>query len=72
MPQESSWEKRRLVHGSFGSIVPGVLSPVLVKHNKSFNLIDSLSVGIDRIQRKFEPLPQQIDGWRQAALVSAG
>lgn len=39
----------------FGNIVPGDFTPVLAKHTKSFNLIDTLSVGVDRIQRNFEP-----------------
>jgi hypothetical protein len=29
----------------------GDFTPVLAKHTKSFNLIDTLSVGVDRIQR---------------------
>jgi hypothetical protein len=28
-----------------------VFTPVLAKHTKSFNLVDTLSVGVDRIQR---------------------
>jgi hypothetical protein len=36
-----------------------VFSPVLAKPSKSFNLIDTLSVGVDRIQRNFEPLQRQ-------------
>jgi hypothetical protein len=32
----------------------GIFTPVLAKHTKSFNLIDTLSVGVDRIQRNFE------------------
>jgi hypothetical protein len=28
----------------------GVFTPILAKHSKSFNLIDTLSVGVDRIQ----------------------
>jgi hypothetical protein len=32
-----------------------LFTPVLAKHTKSFNLIDTLSVGVDRIQRNFEP-----------------
>jgi hypothetical protein len=40
---------------NFANIVPGVFTPVLAKHTKSFNLVDTLSVGVDRIQRNFEP-----------------
>ena len=39
----------------FGNIVSGVFTPVLAKHTKSFNLVDPLSVGVDSIQRDFEP-----------------
>jgi DNA polymerase III delta prime subunit len=35
----------------------GDFTPVLAKHSKSFNLIDTLAVGVDRIQRNFEPKP---------------
>ena len=34
-----------------GNIVNDAFQPVLAKHTKSFNLIDTLSVGVDRIQR---------------------
>jgi hypothetical protein len=37
-----------------------VFTPLLAKHSKSFNLIDKLAVGVDRIQRNFEPMQQQI------------
>jgi len=30
-----------------------VFTPVLAKHTKSFNLVDTLSVGVDRFQRNF-------------------
>jgi hypothetical protein len=33
-----------------GNIVLGVFTPVLAKHTKSFNLIDTLSVGVDQIR----------------------
>jgi hypothetical protein len=36
--------------------VQTVFTPVLAKHTKSFNLIDTLSVGVDRIQRDFDPM----------------
>ncbi len=36
-------------------IVPGVFAPVLAKHTKSFNLIET-PVGVDPIQRSFEPM----------------
>ena len=47
----------------------GDFQPVLAKHTKSFNLIDTLSVGVDRIQRNFEPMRRQVDNWRQTRIT---
>ena len=55
----------------FGNIVPGVFTPVLAKHTKSFNLVDTLSVGVDRIQRNFEPMQRQVESWREAQITDA-
>jgi hypothetical protein len=53
-----------------GNIVPSVFTPVLAKHTKSFNLVDTLSVGVvDRIQRNFEPLQRQIELWRNTQIT---
>jgi hypothetical protein len=49
----------------------GDFSPVLSKHSKNFNLIDALSVGVDRIQRSFEPLQKTINQWREYELQEA-
>jgi hypothetical protein len=46
----------------------GDFTPVLAKHSKSFNLIDTLAVGVDRIQRNFEPMQRQVEHWRQAQI----
>src|SRR5437899_2217248 len=46
----------------------GDFTPVLAKHTKSFNLIDTLAVGVDRIQRSFEPMRRQVDDWRHAQI----
>ena len=32
---------------------------MLAKHSKSFSLIDCVSVGVDRMQRNFEPMRKQ-------------
>ena len=42
--------------------------PVLAKHSKSFSVVDAISVGVDRMQRTFEPMRQQIETWRQTEL----
>jgi hypothetical protein len=54
---------------NFANIVPGVFTPVLAKHTKSFNLVDTLSVGVDRIQRNFEPLQRQVETWRKTQIT---
>jgi hypothetical protein len=46
-----------------------VFTPVLAKHTKSFNLVDKLSVGVDRIQRNFEPLQRQVETWRKTQIA---
>jgi hypothetical protein len=46
----------------------GDFTPVLAKHSKSLNLIDLVSVGVDKIQRNFEPLKTQINEWRDHRL----
>jgi hypothetical protein len=48
-----------------------VFTPVLAKHTKSFNLVDTLSVGVDRIQRNFEPMQRQVESWRQTQITDA-
>src|SRR5438132_12592824 len=47
----------------------GDYSPVLAKHSKHFSLEDSLSVGVDRMQRNFEPMRRQVEGWRAQQLA---
>lgn len=46
----------------------GDFTPVLAKHSKSFNLIDTLAVGVDRIQRNFEPMQRQVEKWRDTQI----
>ena len=47
----------------------GDFSPVLAKHSKHFNLPDALAVGVDRMQRNFEPMRQQVQAWRRTQLA---
>jgi len=42
----------------------GDFTPVLAKHSKHFSLVDVLSIGIDRIQRNFEPMKKQVEDWK--------
>ena len=46
----------------------GDYSPVLAKHSKHFSLEDALSIGVDRMQRNFEPMRQQVERWRAQQL----
>jgi hypothetical protein len=46
----------------------GDFTPVLAKHTKHVNLVDILSVGVDRMQRNFEPMRKQVESWKQAQL----
>jgi hypothetical protein len=53
----------------FGDIVSEVFTPVLAKHSKSFSLIDCISVGVDRMQRNFEPMRKQVEAWQRSELT---
>ncbi len=43
----------------------GDFTPVLAKHTKHFNLVDAVSIGVDRMQRSFEPMQRQVATWRR-------
>src|SRR5208282_5139140 len=47
----------------------GDFTRVLAKHSKSFSLIDCISVGVDRMQRNFEPMRKQVEGWQRSELT---
>ena len=49
----------------------GDFTPVLAKHSKHFSLQDSLAVGVDRMQRSFEPMRRQVEAWREQQLSTA-
>lgn len=46
----------------------GDFTPVLAKHSKHFSLVDSLAVGVDRMQRNFEPMRRQVEAWQRLQL----
>jgi hypothetical protein len=52
-----------------GNIVPTASTPVLAKHSKLFSLIDCVSVGVDRMQRNFEPMRKQVESWQRSDLT---
>ncbi len=60
---------RQTEHQRLGDIVSGVFTPVLAKHSKSFSLIDCISVGVDRMQRNFEPMRKQVEAWQRSELT---
>jgi hypothetical protein len=39
----------------------GAFTPVFAKHSKSFSLIDCISVGVDRMQRNFDPMRKLVE-----------
>jgi hypothetical protein len=43
---------------------PGAFTPVLAKHTKHLSLVDVLAVGVDRMQRNFEPMKKQVEAWK--------
>ena len=47
----------------------GDFAPVLAKHSKSFSLVDCISVGVDRVQRNFDPMRKQVEAWQGSELT---
>jgi hypothetical protein len=47
----------------------GDFTPVLAKHSKSFSLIDCISVGVDQMQRNFQPMQKQVEAWQRFELT---
>lgn len=47
----------------------GDFTPVLAKHSRRFSLLDSLAIGVDRIQRNFTPLREQVERWRESLIT---
>jgi len=46
----------------------GDFTPVLAKHTNHLSLADILSVGVDRMQRSFEPMRKQVEAWKETRL----
>ena len=46
----------------------GDFTPVLAKHSKNFDLVDAISIGVDRMQRNFEPMRKQVETWRDSQI----
>ena len=42
---------------------------MLAKHSNPFPLIDCIAVGVDRMQRNFEPMRKQVEAWQRSELT---
>jgi hypothetical protein len=49
----------------------GDFTPVLHKHSKNFDLTDSIAIGVDRMQRNFEPMVRTVEAWRESHISDA-
>src|SRR5437867_9925437 len=47
----------------------GDFTPVLAKHSKNFSLIDAIAIGVERMQRNFEPMQRQVEAWRDLQIT---
>lgn len=47
----------------------GDFTPVLAKHSASMNLIDVVSIGVDKMQRNFTPLKEQVELWQKFGIT---
>jgi hypothetical protein len=47
----------------------GDFTPVLHKHTRRLELIDVVSIGVDKIQRNFEPLCRRITDWQHREIT---
>ena len=41
---------------------------MLAKHTKHLSLVDILAIGVDRMQRNFEPMRKQVEAWKATCL----
>lgn len=56
------------VHVCSNLMLMGDYTPVFKKHSKSLDLIDTLSIGVDKMQRSFEPMQGRIMTWKATKL----
>lgn len=56
------------VHVCSNLMLMGDYTPVFKKHSKSLDLIDTLSIGVDKMQRSFEPMQGKIRTWKATKL----
>jgi len=53
------------------NFVPRAFTPVLANHTKHLSLLDILAVGVDRMQRNFEPMRKQVQARKGTFLSDA-
>lgn len=46
----------------------GDFTPVLAKHTKHLSVVDTLAVGVERMQRNFDPMRKQVEAWKGTRL----
>jgi len=46
----------------------GDFEPVLAKHSKHFSLQNAISIGVDEMQRNFDPMRKQVETWRESQI----
>lgn len=51
-------------------MLQGDFTPVFKKHSKSLDLTEVLSIGVDRMQRSFEPMKAQIQRWKDTQITN--
>ena len=49
----------------------GDFKPVFHKHTRKLDLLDVISIGVDKMQRNFAPLKEKIRAWQQLQLTDA-
>ena len=49
-----------------------MFTPVFAKHTNNLSPVDILAVGVDRMQRNFEPMRKQVEAWRRTRRATAG
>ncbi len=48
----------------------GDFEPLLAKHSKNFRLQDALSIGVDQMQRNFNPMVESVAKWRESQITA--
>lgn len=46
----------------------GDFYPVMRKHTRNMNLLESLSIGVDSMQRQFQPMTEAVNRWRETQI----